>query len=229
MFACACAQGLIVSAGWVAGNRLWTTWPATRLASAAVGEASGWSAEHDPLRGWVDDDLADRLAGEERVDIDLTAADLAEAEWTRSGWRERLAADVGRTLLVRLAATSLRAELVELLADGLLLRQGGGREPDVLVSWHAVVALARVDPAAVSGARPRRAQRPRSSGAVLRQWAAARGEVSVVTLDGRLERGLLGIVTSDTVDLHASGDTLNSLRVLTVSRAALAVVELVGP
>ena len=39
----------------------------------------------------------------------------------------------------------------------------------------------------------------------------------------------LGIVTGDTVDLNASGDTLDSLRVLTVSRAALAVVELVGP
>jgi hypothetical protein len=209
----------MMSAGGVAGKRLWTTCGDVGVGSAAMALEQQPGGAHDPLRGWVDDDLADRLAGEERVDVDLTAADLVEAEWARAGWRYRLLRDVGRSVTLWLASASASGELVELFEDALLLRSSeapAGRAPagDLLVAWHAVHSVSRDGGARAADRVPTSRQvSRRTARALLRQWAGAGCEVTVTAVDSHITRGRLSTITADTLDVldEASATTPDAL------------------
>jgi hypothetical protein len=163
-----------------------------------VTETSHWEQpDVDPLRGWVDDDLADRLAGQERVDIDLTAVELADAELARTPWLARLSRALGRTVAVSTTAgQTRRGSLHEVLTDALVVDEPGRR---VLVAATSVLRVQgpQGSPAVPSPDAPTPWRRPRTGAAVLRQWAAHRRAVSVRCLDGVVLHGLINAVGAD--------------------------------
>ena len=151
----------------------------------------------DPLRGWVDDDLADRLAGQERVDIDLTAAELADAELARTPWLARLSRAPGRAVAVSTATgQTRRGTLLEVLTDALVVEESGRW---VLVAATSVLRVQGPEgsPVVPGPNAPTPWRRPRSGAAVLRQWAAQRRAVSVRCLDGVVLHGMISAVGAD--------------------------------
>ena len=154
----------------------------------------------DPLQGWVDDDLADRLAGAERVDIDRTAADLAVAELASVAWTDRAGADptgvVRGTVAGKCAVEPLVGAVVDRGRGWLLLRSPTG---DVVVSTQAVLGIQGL---------PRRVAeegsaslRSRGIGAPLRGLSARGLPVTVLRVDGTLLQGSVRSVGADALDL----------------------------
>jgi hypothetical protein len=153
----------------------------------------------DPLRGWVDDDLADRLAGEERVDIDLTAVDLTVAEWSRTSWLDRVrrAAEAGLTL-ASVHGVRRVGRVEEVLVDGFVLVDATAQ---ILVPAHAVQTLHGLPALVASGTPPR----CRSCAGVLRSWAVLGQAVTVRTVSAVQLSGSLAIVGTDHLDLLTPG------------------------
>ncbi len=155
----------------------------------------------DPLRGWVDDDLADRLAGVERVDLDRTAADLAVAEWAAVAWADRAGpAGTGRPCVVRVTVAGADEPLVGTVVDRgqgwLLLASPHG---EVVVSTRAVLGVQGLPRRAVEGHSV--SLRSRGIGVALRALAARGLPVTVARLDGTRLQGTVRNVGGDALDL----------------------------
>jgi hypothetical protein len=154
----------------------------------------------DPLLGWVDDDLADRLAGAERVDLDRTAADLAAAEWATVAWADRAGADPTRVVRVTVTGAGGAAPLVGTVVDRgrgwLLLASSQG---DVVVSTRAVLGIQGLPRRVDEGDSV--ALRARGIGAVLRMLSARGLPVTVSRVDGTLLQGSVRSVGADALDL----------------------------
>lgn len=179
----------------------------------------------DPLQGWVDDDLADRLAGAERTDIDVEATELAVAEAAAVSWTLRAPVDssqVGLTVLGGAEAPPLVGAVVDVGSGWLQLRT---RSHDVVVSTTAVLAITGLS--RLSTAPGSASLQSRAIGAPLRALAASARSVVLLRVDGVRLEGSLGRVGLDAVDLtlHPVDRPVRpSDRVVTVPFAALSTV-----
>ena len=148
----------------------------------------------DPLSGWVDADLASQLAGRERFDVDLTAADLAVAEWAGLSLADRWLAWRGSSVTVGLRDGTACSGLVEdALTDAVVLTAPGA---DVLIPSTAVAWCRGTS----SRPRGRPSRIPRSAASVLREWSGRRREVLVVA-DGLNFHGFVSRVGADHLDV----------------------------
>jgi len=163
-----------------------------------TGDATGADDQlPDPLSGWVDTDLASQLAGQERHDVDLAAADLAVAEWAGLSLADRWLAWVGSSVTFGLRDGTVSAGLVQaVLSDAFVVVGTGG---EVLIPGSAIV-WCRGDP---SRARGRPANLPRSAAGVLRSWSSRRRELLVVA-DGLTLRGFVTRVGADHLDVSGA-------------------------
>lgn len=153
----------------------------------------------DPLHGWVDDDLADRMAGVERVEIDVEATDLAIAEVAAASWTDRTQLDgagVGLTVLGGAESPPLVGDVVDVGRGWLQLRTS---RHDVVVSTAAVLAITGLSRVAATDGST--SLQSRAIGAPLRALAASARNVVVLRVDGVRLEGSVGRVSADAVDV----------------------------
>lgn len=177
--------------------------------------------DDDPLRGWVDEDLADRLAGEERLDIDLVALGLAAAERGRTPLNVRLERALGRPVTVSLAGGEFSGVLDEVVDGAIVLLREGMQH---LVRLEAVSWIVGVGPEGGADAtRPRH----RSMPMLLRAWAEEANPVRARLVDGSTWVGTVSAVGADHLDLLAPRDEgpPHPAVTRTVPFAAVAVVS----
>ncbi|MFZ0324424.1 MAG: hypothetical protein WAN48_09870 [Actinomycetes bacterium] len=156
----------------------------------------------DPLRGWVDDDLADRAAGVERVDIDVMALELAAAQAAGAAWVDRAVTQPESVVSVGLLGAADEPPVTGRLSargDGWLAIRPERGDGDVVVAEHAVVSVSGLSRLAVPETSP--ALRGRSLGSALRSVAATGATCTVQRIDGVRVVGTLTRVGGDAVDL----------------------------
>jgi len=160
---------------------------------------------------------ADDLAGRDR---DAEIADRTRAEVARTRWTDRVRANTGRTVRLRLLGADLvEGVVLQVGADWLLVQAGAH---DVLVPVHAVVGVEGVDAALGAAATPL----PAAPGDAARvpTWASAwrvlardRASVRVVRVGGSTVHGVPVRVGADFVELDAGlsrSDPTSDRRVL---------------
>ncbi len=172
-------------------------------------------------------DLEGQFAAEERRELDSEVAERTRRERALVGLAARLAASMGRRLVVVLAGgRQVSGTLVD-HGEGWLLLSGpgvGGRE--VLVVVEGLVSLTGLAP----GAEPARTARRFGLGYALRVLARDRATVALHLVGGGELVGTIDLVGSDHVGLaeHAEGEPRrrgNVRRLVTIRTAALLTVE----
>ncbi len=149
------------------------------------------------------DDLEAQLRAEERAELLADVAEHTRARRGQQGLTDRMAADLGRPLRLRVAAAGvLEGTLAELGADWLVLRVElpGARARSVLVPLAAVRAVwglsGRADP------HEGVAQRRLGLRHALRAISRDRAQVRLTDLEGGQLSGTIDRVGRDHVDLR---------------------------
>ena len=140
-------------------------------------------------------DLEARLAAEDDMDRDLSAAELARAEAAALTLAERFLASIGHPVVLRTrSGAGVRGEVSGAGADVLLLRDGA----DLVVVPAA--AVASVSGLARTGATARSARSRLGLRSVIRELAVAREPVRLLA-GAREVRGIVHRVGADHLDI----------------------------